>query len=110
MFSGVPRDTLTPPDPRDGWLAAALPCDARRLRVHDRRLAAALADGGIDVDAGDADAEIGPAVTLSGRAHCAAVPLHAAEPGATSRSVRAAERLLGSASLARLARQAGRRL
>jgi Phosphotransferase enzyme family len=103
----VPDDCGRGPDPRDGWIAAVLPNGARRLLVHDERLSAALAPNRF---AGVPDAEIGPAVALTGAAAVAAVPVHAPESPSSHRAVRAARRIAGAAAVRTKTAGARRRL
>jgi aminoglycoside phosphotransferase (APT) family kinase protein len=103
----VPDECGRGPDPRDGWIAAVLPSGARRLLVHDERLSAALAPtaaGGVP------DAEIGPAIALTGTAAFAAVPVHVPESPSAYRAVRAARRIAGAAAVRTRTAVARRRL
>ena len=52
--------------PEHGWVAAALPATARRLRVSDRSLAGMLAAAGADVCGRDPEVDIGPVETIAG--------------------------------------------
>jgi peptidoglycan/xylan/chitin deacetylase (PgdA/CDA1 family) len=94
----------------DGWLAAALPAGARRVRVADPRLAATLAEAGAELVERDADVEIAPAGALQGDAHHAVVPLDAPPHDSPSAAVRAGRRVVNSATVRLRALRARRAL
>lgn len=81
------------------WLPVALPGGARRLRVADPAIAGALAAAGAELGDEAPDVEIGPRRWLARRAEVAAVMIDAAQPDGSNRLLRAARRLVASASV-----------
>jgi hypothetical protein len=95
------------PHPRLGWLAAIVPVSARRFRVgDDPEYAAAISSAGGALVDDSPDVEIGAADDLEGDAPVAIVPIGMRSSWMPRRrSVRAARRLVSTASVgARIAR------
>lgn len=90
--------------PEHGWIAAALPAKARRLRVDDDSLAEMLASAGADVNGGEPEVEIGPAGAIAGDTRLAIVPIASFEPLVGPQPLRMARRV--TAALAVRARAA----
>jgi hypothetical protein len=81
-----------------GWLPLVVPADARRFRVHDQPLAAALADAGAELVDERPDVEIAHSVDrLGGDARLAIVAITGPESRAGHRLVRGARRALHAA-------------
>ena len=94
---------------RHAWLAAVLPASARRFRVSDPAVGAAVAGAGGELVERAADVEIAPAREVSGDAPLCVVSVGGGEPAeGSSRPVRAAARAVGSLRT-RAAAQAARR-
>lgn len=91
-----------PQDPRQGWLAAVLPADARRIRVLNSSIAGTLADAGADLVDDRPDLELGPPSSLRGDARWAMVAFDGGSIDvsrnweARPRPARAARRVAGS--------------
>lgn len=66
-------------NPRHGWLAAALPADARRFRVVHHSLGATVADAGAEVVDARPDVELAPPEALRGDASLALVVVDAGD-------------------------------
>jgi peptidoglycan/xylan/chitin deacetylase (PgdA/CDA1 family) len=92
----------------EGWLAAALPAGAHRLRVTDPGLAARLAEAGAELVERNADVEIGPAGALQGTALHAVVPIDGPPHDSASRALRIARRVGNSAAVRVRAARASR--
>lgn len=98
------------PRPRQGWLAAILPVEARTFRTSDGEVAAALASAGGELVDDAPDVEIASPKELVGDAQAAIVPIDAAERSdGRARFIRAADRLAGSLAVGRRAAAARRR-
>lgn len=82
--------------PLHGWLAAAIPADARSFRVADPGLASTLAYAGADLVADRPDVEIGGVADLRGDASWAVVAIEATQPEGGSLPVRAGRRLVAA--------------
>jgi hypothetical protein len=94
-----------------GWLPAVVPAEARRFRVADQELAAALADAGAEIDDERPEVEIVPSGSgLRGDAELAIVTIVGPESRAGPRLVRAARRAAHSVRARRRAALARRRL
>ncbi len=85
--------------PEHAWLAAALPANARRLRVHDETLAAMLRAAGADVTGTEPDVEIGRAGAIAGDAPLALVPIAALGTLLGPRPLRLARRLAAAGTV-----------
>jgi peptidoglycan/xylan/chitin deacetylase (PgdA/CDA1 family) len=91
-----------------GWLAAALPADARRVQTADPELAATLAAAGAEIVERHADVEIGPARALRGDSLAAIATVDARPHDSRSRSVRIVRRA-GNTGMVRLRAARARR-
>jgi aminoglycoside phosphotransferase (APT) family kinase protein len=96
--------------PGHGWLAAAIPAQARRFRVSDQALAHTLVNAGAELVEHSPDVEIAPTRHLRGDATVAIVNLDAPTPDVDSRPRRAAKRVAGSLSVRVEARTARARI
>lgn len=99
---------LIRPHPRHGWLAAVVPADASRFRVHDRELATTLSFAGAELVNRAPDVEIGRPGEIEGDAVCAIVELRFPEPRGRYRPLRGGQRLFGAGGIAARAARARR--
>jgi aminoglycoside phosphotransferase (APT) family kinase protein len=109
----LPGTTGMEPERGYGWLGAVIPADARRFRVADPALAAALSDAGAELAELAPDVEIAPVGELQGDATVSIVVLGCPPSGDASLAVRAGRRLVNSVRVwlaARYIRRAVRRL
>lgn len=94
-----------PHDPRQGWLAAVLPAETRRVRVTASPLVGTLAEAGADLVEDRPDVELGPPGSIRGDARWAVVALDGGSTEVTrnwearSRPARAARRAARSIRL-----------
>jgi Phosphotransferase enzyme family len=96
--------------PEHGWVAAALPATARRLRVSDRSLAGMLAAAGADVCGSDPEVDIGPVETIGGDTPIAIVPIVSISPLVGPRPLRMALRATAAVAVRARAVRARSRL
>lgn len=92
--------------PEHGWIVAALPATARRLRVIDESLAEMLASAGADVSGGEQEIEIGPAGAIVGDTPLAIVPIVSFGPLVGPRPLRIVRRVAAALAVRVRAAQA----
>jgi hypothetical protein len=82
--------------PRHNWLPGAIPVNARRFRVIDRKLAGTLAAGGAELVEDGAEVELGTSTTFTGDAPYVVVALDHIPPEGGFRLIRAGRRVTRS--------------